>query len=125
MAALSTGIAAAFLAAGVAASGAAVDTIAPSEDWSPVMVCRITSYCPACNDGDGHESSSGIYLQYGHAACSWLPLGTTINIEGETFEIVDTCGTDAIDIFIDDESGACRCRLNEYRKVAIKREESK
>ncbi len=83
--------------------------------------CRITCYCPTCNDGEGHESSSGTYLEYGHAACRWLPIGTVIDIEGDEFEIVDTCGTDAIDIFIDDESG-CRCNLNEYRHVVIRKE---
>lgn len=122
MAALSTGIAAALLAAGIAAGGTPADLIAPSGDWCPVIECRITSYCPTCNDGTGHESSSGAYLRTGHAACRWLPVGTIISIEGEEFEIVDTCGTDAIDVFIDDNSGECRCNLNEYRKVAIKKE---
>ena len=106
MAALSTGIAAALLAAGIAAGGTPADLIAPSGDWCPVIECRITSYCPTCNDGTGHESSSGAYLRTGHAACRWLPVGTIISI----------------DVFIDDDSGECHCNLNEYRKVAIKKE---
>lgn len=119
--AVSTGIAAAILAAGIAASGTVTDAVTPSNEWSPVMECRITTYCPVCNDGSGHESSSGTYLKTGHAACRWLPNGTIISIEGEEFEIVDTCGTEAIDIFVDDDSGICQCNLNEYRKVTIKR----
>lgn len=122
MAAVSTGLPAILLSVGIAASGAAADAITPSENWSPAVDCRITTYCPACNDGAGHESSTGTRLRYGHAACRWLKPGTIISIEGEEFEIVDTCGTDAIDIFIDDDSGACHCNLNEYRKVTIKRE---
>ena len=91
----------------------------PKEVWKDVGECRITSYCPYCNDGSGYESSSGVELKYGHAACNWLPIGTKISIEGEIFTIVDTCGTDAIDIFIDHDDGWCGCRLNEYRKVAV------
>lgn len=90
-------------------------------EWRSLGECRITSYCPICNDGSGHESSSGTRLQYGHAACNWLPIGTKISVEGEIFTIVDTCGTDAIDIFIDHNDGYCGCNLNEYRKVAIKK----
>lgn len=90
------------------------------DKWEPIGKCRITCYCPRCNDGAEHESSSGAYLEYGHAACNWLPIGTVISVEGEEFTVVDTCGTDAIDIFIDDESG-CHCNLNEYRYVSIKR----
>lgn len=88
--------------------------------WQPLGKCRITCYCPSCNDGSGHESASGKYLEYGDCACSWLPMGTIISIEGEEFEVVDICGTDAIDVFINDESG-CHCSLNEYRYVSIKR----
>ena len=76
---------------------------------------RITTYCPECNDGQGYESSSGKKLEYGDCACSWLPIGTKINIEGAPFTVVDICGTDAIDIFVDTED--CECNLNEYRKV--------
>lgn len=93
--------------------------IAPQYEY--IGECRITEYCPVCNDGAGHESASGVYLEYGHCACSWLPYGTVIEIEGEPFTVVDTCGTDAIDIFNDDMSGVCRCDLNEYRRVAIRR----
>lgn len=92
----------------------------PKTEWRFLGECRVTSYCPICNDGAGHESSSGTELQYGHAACNWLPIGTKVSIEGEIFTIVDTCGTDAIDIFIDHDEGSCGCNLNEYRKVAVK-----
>lgn len=80
---------------------------------------RITTYCPACNEPAGHGSASGVYLTAGHCACSWLPIGTHVAIDGEVFTVVDVCGTDAIDIFIDDDSGVCHCYLNEYRTVYI------
>ena len=91
----------------------------PDFEYIPIGECRITEYCPTCNDGAGHESASGVYLEYGHAACRWLPFGTVIDIEGDEFVIVDTCGTDAIDIYIN--TNTCECDLNEYRRVAIKR----
>lgn len=92
----------------------------PQNEWKNLGECRITCYCPVCNDGQGHESSSGKELRYGHAACNWLPIGTKISIEGEIFEIVDTCGTDAIDIFVDTDDQSCRCNLNEYKDVRVK-----
>ena len=109
-------VAAAVLTVGISLSGAAMDAdIVPH--YEDLGECRITTYCPSSNDRAGHESSSGVYLEYGHAACRWLPNGTIISIEGEEFEIVDTCGTDAIDIFVDTDY--CRCDLNEYRHVYI------
>lgn len=87
-------------------------------EWKDLGKCRITQYCCACNDGSGHESSSGKYLEYGDCACNWLPIGTEISIEGEIFTVVDICGTDAIDIFID--TNECHCNLNEYKDVRIK-----
>lgn len=111
---------AAVLIAGSISMMGQADLAPAKEEIVDLGECRITCYCPNCNDGEGHESSSGTYLEYGHAACRWLPNGTIIDIEGEEFEIVDTCGTDAIDIFIDDESG-CRCNLNEYRHVVIRK----
>ena len=91
----------------------------PADKWISLGECRITCYCPVCNDGQGYESSSGKTLRYGHAACRWLPNGTKIAIGGDIFEIVDTCGTDAIDIFIDTGDTRCRCNLNEYQTVYI------
>lgn len=88
-----------------------------ADNWESIGEQRITCYCPDCNDGEGYESSSGKTLRYGYAACSWLPIGTKISIEGELFEIVDICGTDAIDVFVDTDR--CRCNLNEYKKVSI------
>ena len=109
--------AAAVFAIGVTLSGTALDmdTVPRYEDLG---YCRITTYCPSCNDGAGHESSSGIYLEAGrHVACRWLPNGTVINIEGDEYTVVDTCGTDAIDIFVDTDY--CHCSLNEYKRVYI------
>ena len=108
------------LAASIAAAPAVNKDKKPKEVWKDLGECRITSYCPYCNDGSGHESSSGKELRYGYAACSWLPIGTKISIEGEIFTIVAVCGTDAIDVFIDHDEGYCGCTLNEYRNVAIK-----
>ena len=89
--------------------------------WELIGECRITCYCQECNDGSGHESSSGKYLEYGDCACNFLPTGTVVSVEGEEFTVVDTCGIDnTIDIFIDTEE--CNCNLLEYRKVAIKRD---
>lgn len=87
--------------------------------WRYIGDCRVTSYCPYCNDGSGHESSSGRYLSYGHVACNWLPIGTKISIEGDIFVVADICGTEAIDIYLDHSEGYCYCNLNEYRKVSI------
>lgn len=87
--------------------------------WEMIGECRITTYCPHCNEPQGHQSSSGKYLEYGDCACNFLPLGTVISIEGEEFTVVDTCGMDnTIDIFIDSDS--CQCNLLDYRKVSVK-----
>lgn len=115
-------MAAVALAGAITISAAAVDAAESQPIYEDPGQCRVTCYCPECNDGTGHESSSGAYLKTGHAACRWLPVGTIIDIEGDEFEIVDTCGTDAIDIFIDDDSGECSCNLNEYKRVTIKKE---
>lgn len=82
--------------------------------------CRITEYCPYCNEPHGHDSATGVYLSEGHAACNWLPMGTVIEIDGRTYEIVDVCGTDAIDLFR--ESDSCQCNLNDYAQVKIIKE---
>lgn len=85
--------------------------------WKQLGKVRITTYCPECNCPQGYQSSSGKTLKYGHAACNWLPIGTIIDIEGDSFEITDTCGTDAIDIFVDTDY--CKCNINEYKNVSI------
>ena len=86
--------------------------------WEPVGDCRITEYCPFCNSPQGHGSASGAYLEYGHVACGWLPIGAVIKIDGEIFTVVDVCGTDAIDIFVPCED-YCQCDMNEYKYVEI------
>ena len=106
------------LALATAISAAPMPQKEKTPEWKDLGECRITTYCCACNDGSGHESSSGKYLEYGDCACSWLPIGTEISIEGEIFTVVDICGTDAIDIFID--TNECHCNLNEYKNVRIK-----
>ena len=114
------GLTAAILAATIALGGTAAEAIDPGPELLNIGECRITTYCPACNDGSGHESSTGTWLRSGHAACSFLPAGTVIDIEGERFTIVDTCGMPGtIDIFRDDNSGVCNCSLLEYKNVCI------
>lgn len=86
--------------------------------WEPVGECRVTEYCQFCNSPQGHGSASGAYLEYGHVACGWLPIGATIRIDGEIFTVVDVCGTDAIDIFVPSED-YCQCDMNEYKYVEV------
>ena len=89
--------------------------------WESIGACRVTEYCPVCNDPAGYESASGKELATGDAACSWLPMGTVIRIGDREYTIVDVCGTDAIDLFID--SDECWCDRNEYVEVDIKKED--
>lgn len=86
--------------------------------WKNIGMCRITTYCPWCNDPPGtYNSSSGAQLYEGCAACNWLAIGTKIRINGNEYTIVDTCGTDAIDIFVD--TSYCQCHTNYYTNVEI------
>lgn len=96
-----------------------VATDADAPQHYHTVEARITEYCPACNEPQGHGSASGAYLTSGHCACAWLPIGAQVSIDGEVFTVVDICGTDAIDIFIDDDSGECHCNMNEWKKVTI------
>ena len=85
--------------------------------WRTVKA-RITEYCPCCNCPSGHGSASGTYLTDGCAACAWLPIGTKIKVFGETYIVVDVCGTDAIDLFRD--TGTCQCNMSTWTTVKIK-----
>ncbi len=86
--------------------------------WKSIGMRRITTYCPWCNDPPGtHNSSSGVRLYEGCAACNWLAIGTKIRINGNEYTIVDNCGTDAIDIFVD--TSYCQCHTNYYTNVEI------
>lgn len=87
--------------------------------WVSLGDCRVTSYCPACNSPAGHASATGKYLEYGDCACSWLPMGTVLMIDGEVFTVVDVCGTEAIDIFLDGPIDTCVCDRNYYTEVYI------
>lgn len=90
-----------------------------SDQWVSLGDCRVTSYCPACNSPAGHASATGKYLEYGDCACSWLPMGTVLMIDGEVFTVVDVCGTEAIDIFLDGPIDTCVCDRNYYTEVYI------
>ena len=90
------------------------------KEWRSLGSCRITTYCPACNDPAGsYQSSSGITLYEGCVACSWLPIGATLRINGSTYTVVDRCGTNAIDVFVD--TPYCKCNVNYYTEVKVKR----
>lgn len=108
------------LAAMIATTNVPDETKPNENTWKSIGEQRITAYCPICNDGSGYESSSGKKLEYGDCACSWLPIGTKLSIEGEIFTVADICGTNAIDIFIDTDADSCQCNLNEYKRVSIK-----
>lgn len=107
-----------FIAAVMAANVYAAPVPEPYADGYTVTA-RVTEYCPACNSPAGHGSASGAYLTTGHCACGWLPIGTVIEIDGERYEVMDVCGTDAVDIFRNDDSGVCHCERNEYEEVTI------
>lgn len=88
--------------------------------WKPLGDCRITYYCPVCNDpGYSYASSSGTTLYEGCVACSWLPLGSKIRINGDEYVVVDRCGTDAIDIFVDTDSCYCSQYGTYYAEVEV------
>lgn len=95
--------------------------LAEARKWESLGQCRITYYCPSCNDPAGsYQSSSGVTLYEGCVACNWLSIGTKIKIHGVEYTVMDTCGTDAIDIFID--TGGCQCSGNYYTEVKIRKE---
>lgn len=86
--------------------------------WTSLGSCRITTYCAGCNDPAGsYQSSSGAMLYEGCVACNWLPIGTRLRIDGCEYVVMDTCGTDAIDIFVD--TGYCMCNANYYTEVYV------
>lgn len=89
----------------------------PKHRWVSLGDCRITTYCPCCNDPAGYQSSSGKQLEEGMVACSWLENGTKLRIKGKVYTVMDYCGTDAIDIFIDTD--ICYCNTNCYVEVEI------
>lgn len=92
--------------------------------WVNIGEVRITSYCPACNDpAFSYQSSSGKTLREGYVACNWLENGTKVRIDGKEYVVMDTCGTDAIDIF-HDTGYECYCSTNKKSLVQIKRKEN-
>lgn len=91
---------------------------APTAEYY-TTTARVTEYCPACNSPAGYGSASGATLTTGHVACGWLPIGTEIEIDGEMYTVVDVCGTDAVDVFVDDGTGVCHCNRNEYEEIRV------
>ena len=100
------------------AFSAPADMVEPPQDVQTETVW-VTEYCPACNSPAGHASATGKWLEDGDCACGWLPMGTEVTIDGKTYTVVDVCGTDAIDLFVDDDSGTCVCDRSEYVEAAI------
>lgn len=98
-----------------------VENAKESADWESVGNCRITHYCPVCNDPSGsYQSSSGKTLREGYVACNWLENGTEIKINDKEYVVMDTCGTEAIDVF-QDTGDECCCTANYYAEVKIKK----
>lgn len=86
--------------------------------WKTYENIRLTEYCPYCNSPSGsYQSASGVYLEQGHIACSWLDIGTRVIIDDIEYTVVDICGTDAVDIFVD--SSYCNCTLNKYTTIKV------
>lgn len=85
---------------------------------------RISIYCKWCNEPQGTGSKSGIPLQAGHVATQDLPIGSEIAIEGEEYEVTDTCGVpNTIDIYVENDSGYCQCNSLDYKDVYLKQKE--
>lgn len=98
----------------------ATATFEPEPQWVDVGEYRISEFCEACNDGGSNESSSGIPLEYGHAASCDFDIGTKVKVDGEEFVITDICGVPGtIDIFTGDGSGVCSCNRLEYKTVYV------
>lgn len=88
--------------------------------WVDVGEYRISEFCNSCNDGGSNESSSGIPLEYGHAASQDFDIGTKVMVDGEEFVITDICGVPGtIDIFTGDDSGECTCDRLDYKTVYV------
>ena len=88
-----------------------------SPKWISLGDCRITTYCSSCNDPAGYQTSSGKRLREGYVACRWLSNGTRLKINGQEYVVMDYCGTEAIDIFVD--TPYCQCNQNYYTEVYI------
>lgn len=90
-------------------------------EWKSLGEYRTTFFCEACNSPYGRQSASGIPLEYGHVAMNDVPLGSKINIEGETFIVTDRCGIDrTVDIFVPTCDGMCHCNKLDYEVVKIR-----
>ena len=80
---------------------------------------RVTYYCPSCNSPRGsHKSASGARLREGYVAYNGAPLGSTIELDGKKYKVVDRCGIpNTVDIFKDTSS--CHCSGVRYATVYI------
>lgn len=85
---------------------------------------RISIFCKFCNEPQGTGSKSGKPLRAGHVATQDLPIGSEIAIEGEEYEVTDTCGVqNTIDIYVENDSGYCQCNSLDYKDVYLKQKE--
>lgn len=97
--------------------------VAQVDNWTDIGDYRISCYCKWCNEPQGTGSKSGKPLTAGHVATQDLPIGTKIAIEGEEYEVTDTCGVPGtIDIYVENDSGYCRCNTLDYKTVYMEEE---
>lgn len=97
--------------------------LATTPEYTNIGEYRISIFCKYCNEPQGTESASGKTLQAGHVATRDLPMGSEIAIEGEEFEVTDICGVDnTIDIYVENDSGYCKCDKLFYEDVYLKTE---
>lgn len=63
-----------------------------NDGWTYYGTCYITHYCPCstCNGGYSGTASGAPLTPYRTAACSFLPFGTEVMINGEVWVIEDT-----------------------------------
>lgn len=86
---------------------------------SYTTTAHITEYCPVCKEPQGWQSVEGNRLHNGDCACEWLPIGTKVEIDGNTYTVKDVANDDSIAIFLDDISGVCRCDDDYYGEVKV------
>lgn len=120
---INTGLAALIIAAATMTGAITPPGIDTAPVYEDLGCYRITTYDVCCNEPQGRQSASGETLHYGHVAMNGVPFGTIVCIDGEEFEVVDRCGFDnTVDIFIENDSGVCKCNLLEYKEVFVKHE---
>ena len=66
------------------------------------FMCETSAYTVGDDLTPSSVTASGTIPVAGRTvACSWLPIGTRVLIDGNVYIVEDVCGTDAIDIYMD------------------------